>query len=80
MLWLLLVYVMASGGFHGVPVISPAVHGAQCNSQKECMDAASFVQPYSSPGTSDIASVGIVATCIPVAAPQAQKPSTQTVP
>ncbi len=80
MRWALFIYVLVSGGFHQPPVLAPAVRAASFASKDECMHAATTVESMTPPGTSDIASAGMVLVCAPVADPTPSAPVASTPP
>jgi hypothetical protein len=82
MLWILLVYVVASNGYAGQPVISPSFHGATFATKDECATAAKTVAIYPALGESDdIGKTGLVTVCAPVLpAPVTPPPQASTDP
>jgi len=68
MLWMLLVYVVASNGYASAPTITPSFHGATFTTSEECNAAARKVSLYSTPGTDDIAKSGMILVCSPAQA------------
>jgi hypothetical protein len=69
MLWMLLVYVIASNGYNGQPSLSSSFHGATFPTKEACEAAARTVSTYSTPGTDDIAKAGLITVCAPVLPP-----------
>ena len=69
MLWMLLVYLMASNGYQGQPTLTPSFHGATYPTKEDC-EAAAHTVAFSTPGNiEDIGKVGFVTVCAPVNPP-----------
>jgi hypothetical protein len=66
MLWMLLIYVVASNGYNGQPALSSSFHGATFPNRESCEAAARTLSTYSTPGTDDIAKAGLITVCAPV--------------
>ncbi len=77
MLWMLLVYVVASNGYASNPVISGSFHGATFATKEACMAAAATVSSYAPPSTEDVAKSGIVTVCAPSQPPPPDPPPPQ---
>ena len=77
MLWMLLVYVVASNGFNGNPSISSSFHGATFATKEACLAAAATVTVYSPPGTDDVTKSGLVMVCAPAQPPPPDAAPTQ---
>lgn len=72
MLWMLLVYLVASNGYQGQPTLTPSFHGASYPTKEDCEAAARTVSSYASSGTEDIGKVGMFMVCAPVNPPPVQ--------
>jgi hypothetical protein len=77
MLWMLLVYVVASNGYASNPVISGSFHGATFATKEACMAAAATVSASATPGTEDVAKSGVVTVCAPAQPPPPDPPPVQ---
>jgi|ERR1700733_2586574 len=71
MLWMLLVYVLASNGYNGAPALSPSFHGATFATKQDCEAAARTVTLYASPGADDVSKTALVTVCAPILPPPA---------
>jgi hypothetical protein len=69
MLWILLVYVVASNGYTGTPALAPGYRGATFATKADCLAAAREVASVASPGMDDIAKTGLVLVCTPTQPP-----------
>jgi hypothetical protein len=82
MLWMLLVYVVASNGFNAAPAVSPSFHGATFDTKEDCEVAARTVSLSTSPGVEDVAKATLLTVCAPVRPPPTEaklaQPSVQT--
>jgi len=74
MVWILLVYVVASNGFSGTPAVAPSFRGTTFATKEECTAAASQVASVASPGLDDIAKTGLFMVCAPSAPPPPDPP------
>lgn len=69
MLWMLLVYVVASNGYQGQPTLTPSFHGATYPTKEDCEAAARTVNAYPAAGLEDIGKVGLYMVCAPTNPP-----------
>jgi hypothetical protein len=74
MLWMLLVYVIASNGYNGQPSLSSSFHGATFPNKEDCETAARTVGLYEAKGTEDIGKAGLIVVCAPVLPPPPPPP------
>ncbi|MEJ0026706.1 MAG: hypothetical protein WDN01_11820 [Rhizomicrobium sp.] len=74
MLWILLVYVVASNGYSGAPALASSYRGATFATKEECVAAARQVVSFVSPGTDDVAKTGLVMVCAPTQPPPPEPP------
>ena len=65
MVWVLLVYVVASNGYAAAPSVTSSFHGATFTTRDECSAAARSVAISTSPGTDDVAKSGLILVCAP---------------
>ena len=80
MVWMLLVYVVASNGYASTPTLAPGFHGATFATIDECAAAARKATSYATPGTDDVAKSGLILVCAPASPqpePAAPAPPTQ---
>lgn len=84
MLWMLLVYLIASNGYQGQPSLSPSFHGATYPTKEDCEAAARTVSSYPAPHLDDVGKVGMFMVCAPVNPPPVEpdppKPTASTSP
>ncbi len=74
MVWIMLVYVVASNGYSGTPAIAPGFRGATFASKQECTAAAAQVASVTSPGAEDIAKAVLIPVCAPAPPPAPEPP------
>jgi hypothetical protein len=74
MLWVLLVYVVASNGYAGSPSVTSSFHGATFATNEACAAAARGVTLYTAPGTDDVAKSGLILVCAPMQPPPEPAP------
>jgi len=74
MLWMLLVYVVASNGYASNPTVSSSFHGATFPTKEACLAAAQSVAIYAPAATEDISKSGVVTVCAPAQPPLPPEP------